>query len=199
MATNLGRTRRRLYIPAKAFATIEDAVSLGNGAPTITQVTSRLLVGWQMDAAGDIVTLGMKLPFDFEPGRPIGIKLHWTSGSSTAADTIDWIVLYEMVLADGQIPTSISTALDTAIAQDTVGVATSFLNKWTSRGIIDADAITRTQLEAGVLLLLSIEMDASAIDLSGEKVWLLGIEFDYVPRDFVGTKDNDLPLSAIES
>lgn len=193
----MGRIRDRLYIPAKAFATIEDAAGFGAGNPVISRVTSRDIVGFQMDVAGDIATGALKVPIFFDPEHTLGIKVHWTSGSSTAADTIDWIFKRNFVIEDAQIPTLISTDLDTLISQDTVGVATTFINKWTARGLINANWLTRTQIEAGAIMVFSVEMDASAIDLAVEKVWLLGIELDFVRRDFVGTKDVDQPLSSL--
>lgn len=199
----MSRIRERIYIPAGAFEAYDAShQNLGDSTCILAQVTSRPLYGLKFGAVSDIGYCRYKLPIFYNPDFDLGIRLNWTSGSSTSADTIDWTTVFEFVKTDNAIPTSISKVLDTIIAQDTVGAATAFLNKWTSRGIIDKDnseVPTREQVEAGVDLLLKNTLSATAIDVASEIVWLLGIEIDFVRLDFVGSSGFDEVLSSIET
>ena len=187
------RIRERRYIPAKDF------LSYGAGTPAISQVTGRNLEGLDLDAAGEVGTFYLRLPYNFDPDHDIGIRVHYTTDSSTDGDTFDWVVLWQMVEVDAAIPTGISNALDTVISQDTLGASTAFLNKWTERGLIDSANVnlkTRAQVEGGVMLLVSIELDATDVNIPTENVWLLGAEVDFNRLDYVGTTDLEQGLTS---
>ena len=146
-----------------------------DGAPVFKEISTLGMMGLLTDTAGDSVSHLMRIPDIWSFEHEIGVRVYWTSGSQTAADTIDWIVLYDLTAEDAALAAA-ATALDTAIAQDTVGDTTAYMLKRTSRGIINRDSIADTDL----FIAFNVEMDAFAAGL-GEDKFLLGLEIDYAP------------------
>lgn len=164
----------------------DNFASLDTGNPAMEQITGRNSRGLQMDAAGDMVQSNeLWLPRWLDPTQELWFRIHYISGSSTAADTVDWIILANFFAADTQIVNA-SGVLDTVIAQDTIGAATAYLNKITDWGKKNAGFLTRQQVEDGAKMLFSVELDASAVDLATEKIWFLGVEMLYTWQNFVG-------------
>lgn len=160
-----------------------DAVfrSPGVGNPSLALVTGLNISGIRIDAAGDEAPLHFMIPYDLDPRATIGFRVHWTSGSATAADNATWIVRYSIRNASQAIVNP-ATVLDTAIAVQNWVDATTF--KWmrTARGIMNRDTLTFAGDDVTPIgLALEVELDASDIDLAAEGVWLLGLELDYWP------------------
>jgi hypothetical protein len=105
--------------------------------------------------------------------------VHWTSGSSTTADTIDWKVFYLGIVPNSTTIAAATTALDTVIAQDTViGAYTWQATEW---GILKGGTLSAS-VEA---LTVQVEMDAFAAGLTEDK-FPLGLEMAYSPKRLRG-------------
>lgn len=153
----------------------------GNGLP-LQNINSTGLFGVLMNTPGDLVKTLFRAPYDIDYLHPVYVRVLWTSGSSTTADTITWKAFYKVFSPNNdQLSGTINTALDTVIPQDTVAAGTAFTICQTAPGKIDAN-----QINDEVLLGLAVEMDAKAGGLS-EDVFFLGLELLYVPHVF-GTK-----------
>ena len=185
------RIRERIYIQAKDMPTLEDAATFGTGAPAITEVTGLATVGIQIDATADRLVLAQKLPFFLDPDFDLGFRINWITGSIIAANDVLWLLNYALVKVDAAFVAegSITGALDTVIASDTVGDTTQYGNRWTARGELDKDSysLTRAELEAGTWIQMKITPSTVDVDMGSELIWILGIEMDFVRRDFVGS------------
>src|SRR5574342_577206 len=122
----------RVYVPVSSFtgwtyeATGAAGVkSAGAGTPSatnkqFTEIGTTGIVGMLFEAAGDSIMHSMLLPYDYDTDHPMYLRVHWSSGSTTTADTIDWLVQYTAITLDATAIIDPATALDTVIAQDTV-------------------------------------------------------------------------------
>lgn len=182
---NIDRVRDWLYVPNTAFSGMTASASVHTGVAVEQEISTLGDVGLLMDTAGDMV-IGRVLMPNFDPKHDIGVRVHWSSGSSTAADTIDWIVLYDRQV-DGDTIIAPATALDTTIAQDTA-TATANQDQWSPRGAIAKDKFAANIWSSddgasGIPMVwrFLVEMDAFAAGLTEDK-FFLGLLFDYVPR-----------------
>jgi len=169
----------RIYIPANDFSGWIGAagvdVGSGTGAPVQQEISTFGLVSVLMDTAGDELNHLMQIPYDFDPKKKMEVRVHWTSGSATTADTIDWLVRYQAIVPDSTTLASASTALDTQPAQDTViGAYTHQVTTW---GTI----LPATIGENVEMIQWEVEMDAFAAGLTEDK-FFLGLEIAYSPR-----------------
>lgn len=188
----------RVYIPANHFTGITNAAltagagseaqtigsflaGTGTGAPVQQEVSTFGLVGVLMDTAADELNHLMLLPYDLDITQPLYARVHWTSGSATTADTIDWLVRYLKIVPDTTVLASAATALDTQPSQDTViGAYTHQVTSW---GVLDprvtaiADTVEMIEWE--------VEMDAFAAGLTEDK-FFLGLELAYTPKRLAG-------------
>ncbi len=153
-------------------------MGVGAGLPLVDEISTFGVTAIKLTAAGDTIAHIVRTPIDLNPEFPIGVRINWASGSSTTADTIDWIALLQF-FAEGVAIAAPSSALNTTIAQDNVTGAHH--NQWTGRGIKTSGMPTREQVEDGALMSVRIEMNAFAGGLTENK-YLLGVEFDYVPH-----------------
>lgn len=178
----------RLFIPVQDFAWTYEATgaagvkSVGAGTASatnkaFTEIGSTGVVGVVLEAAGDSMMGHSQLPYDYDRSKPMYVRVHWSSGSTTTADTIDWLVQYTAIVPNVTAIIDPATALDATIAQDTVPVATANIWCTTEWGRINADKFARN-VEA---ITFEVEMDAFAAGLTEAK-HLLGIEFRYTPK-----------------
>lgn len=131
-------------------------------------------------AVGGVVNGKFLVPTDWNPNFPLGMSLYWLTDSTTTSDTVDWKIFLDMIAVGSVIPTATPAVLNTVIAQDT-NLGAKVLHK-TSRGIRNKNWSTIKAIHAGLLGHIHIELDATTIDVGvTENVWLLGVEFDYVP------------------
>lgn len=149
------------------------------GVPTSVEIAAAGVNAVNMDAAGDMVAHYMLLPYDYDPKHPMYTRVHWSSGSSDVADTIDWIVTYLPIALDTTVIADATTALDLAIAQDTVAAASANLWQATSFGSINGEKFA-TNVES---IVWKVEMDAFAAGLTEAKNFL-GLELRYTPKRF---------------
>jgi hypothetical protein len=143
----------------------------------VEDINSTGLYGLKMNTAGDSVNHLWQHPPDIDFSKPIRTRVRWTSGSSTTADTITWKVFRKVMTPNTtSLTNTISTALDTAIPQDTVPVATAFALCHTAYGKWNASA----DFGPAYSHLLKVEMDAKAVGLA-EDIYLLGLDILYTP------------------
>lgn len=153
--------------------------------------------GFHIQTAGDIYTTFLRCPYDVDTAFEIGFKVNFVSGSSTAADIFDWIILadFKAVAVALLAPT---TVLDTVVdIAGTLGTATADLNSWSSRGVKNSGFLTRDEIEAGAGIMFSVELDSTQSTLASEELHFLGCELDYVPLKTRGLgRGNDALLAA---
>lgn len=183
----------RLYIPVAAFngwtyeATGAAGVkSVGAGTPSatnkqFTEIGTTGAVGMLFEAAGDSMMGSTLLPYDFDTAHPMYVRVHWSSGSTTTADTIDWLVQYTQIIPNVTAIIDPATALSTVIAQDTVPVATANIWCTTEFGKINGGVFSNK----AEIMTFEVEMDAFAAGLTEAK-HLLGLELVYTPRRMNG-------------
>jgi hypothetical protein len=131
------------------------------------------------------------LPYDFDTTKPLFVRVHWSSGSATAADTITWLFEYTAITPNVTAIVAPATALTTTIAEDTVGVATANIWCTTEWGQIAGNTISQ-KAEA---MTFEVEMDAFAAGLTEAK-HLLGVEFRYTPKRLQGPDGMSLPAKS---
>ena len=190
----------RLYMPVSTFTGWIGAagVSVGasTGAPVQKEISTFGLVACLMEAAGDVLDHELMLPYDVDLKRDIRFRVHWTSGSATTADTIDWKVFHLGIVPNVTTMAAASTVLDTVIAQDTV--AGAYTRQTTAYGVLKGGTLGQT-VES---IILQVEMDAFAAGLTEDK-FLLGLEMVYSPKRLRGpdgmAKPATLPTSALGS
>jgi hypothetical protein len=151
----------------------------GAGAPITKEISTFGMNGVLMDTDGDVLDHYLRLPWDVDLKRDIKFRVHWTSGSATTADTIDWKVFYLGLVPNSTTIAAATTALDTVIAQDTVvGAYADQVTEW---GILKGDTLGQN-VEA---LTIQVEMDTFAVGLTEDK-FLLGLEMAYTPKRMRG-------------
>lgn len=183
----------RLYIPVSAFngwtyeATGAAGVkSAGAGTPSatnkqFTEIGTTGAVGMLFEAAGDSIMGSFLLPYDLDTAYNLYLRVHWSSGSATTADTIDWLVQYTAITPNVTAIVDPATALSTVIPQDTVPVATANIWCTTEWGKINGGVLSNR----AEVITFEVEMDAFAAGLTEAK-HLLGLELRYTPRRLNG-------------
>lgn len=136
--------------------------------------------------AGDLLDYTGLIPFDLDVTRPVGVRVVYTHGSATAADTVTWIVLHNSGIAPAVVWAAPATALNTVIGAQTLAGAAANQIWRGNRGIINAD----TFVEADYVWAFRTEMDATDVDTTAEGVFFLGLEIDYVPSLTYGRRAN---------
>jgi len=174
---------KRLYIPVPNFSGILGAAGVSVGASTGAAVQQEIstfgVVSILMDTAGDVLDHNLQLPHDIDIAKDIRFRVHWTSGSSTTADTITWKVFYLPIVPNTTTIAAASTALTTVIAEDTV--AGAYIWQATEWGILKGGTLA-ANVEA---LMLQVELDAFAAGLTEDK-FPLGLEMAYSPKKLRG-------------
>ena len=158
------------------------SVSTGVGGMSEAEV-STLSVGSLVIVASNEHDWFIPLPRDMNVLHDFGVRIEWSSGSSTDTDTYTWITLYD-VIAVGAAWAIGTTAMDTthtsALDLDS-GVVNA--RQVSTRAAIDGGTFTEAQVAAGSKLALNIELDART---TGSTVNLTGIYIDYMPKSWVG-------------
>mgnify|MGYP001558971881 FL=1 len=170
---------KSVFIPSVNFSGFIEStgttVGASTGAPVIQEISTLGMAAVKMDTAADVIDHLMMLPRDLDLKKPIKFRVHWTSGSATTADTIDWKVFVKGFVPDVTTIIEAATALTTVIAQDTV--AGAYIYQTTAYGTLLGGTLAQN-IEA---LAVSVEMDAFAAGLTEDK-FLLGLEIVYSPK-----------------
>ena len=154
---------------------------LGTGAPVLATCNSlSALGGLQIDAAGadgagDEIHWMMPVPYDMDTKHPLKIRVILTSGSSTVADDVAFVAIYTAIVPHSTTIVTAATALDTLIPSDLVTGA--FQYQLTGWGVVEGSKFT-----AGGTITWEIRCSVADVDLSGELLYVLGVEFAYTPK-----------------
>jgi len=190
-ANKLAVVQQTLYIPVWHFQSIGQVTgasiqldTTGSGDAVFAPINSLAQNGLLMASAGDDVHHFMAIPTDWAREHNISVSVVYTTGSATAADTIDWKFLYHLIAPETAADTIVipATALDTVIAQDTVH-GTAYVVQRSPQGVINGDTIAAADRYMSFL----VEMDAFAAGLTEDKL-LLGVEFEYTPKWYKGKR-----------
>ena len=201
MAVNIdaGRLKRKTkYISYRDSHSILGAagvaVSTGVGDMVEAEIGSLSMVAL-VATAGDEHDFFINLPRDMNVVHPLGIRIRYSTASTTAADTHTWVTLYDMIAEDAAIAIG-TTACDTThvAASDTdSGVANAW--QWSTRAVINGNTFTETNLTNEDILALNIELDATD---ASETIHLHGICIDYVPKRAQGAPASYNPALTTE-
>lgn len=160
----------------QADIAIEDAVvSAGAGNPSFGEVGATGYTGLHIDAAGDDIRHLWPIPNNCDVKYDMQFRVWWSSASSTTTDGFTWKVLYNEHTADGEALTAPATALDTAIAEDTL-IGANYLqaSPW---GILNGGTLTNNNI-----LGLLVELDATDATVGSEATYAYLLEIRYVRR-----------------
>lgn len=158
---------------------------LGTGGVVMAQINSlSALSGIQIDAAGadatgDEIHWWMTVPYDMDIRHPLRLRVLWTSGSSTAADDVAFVAMYTPIVIHDTAIVAAATALNTVIPSDLVTGAWDL--QATGWGIANGSLFAE-----GGAITWEIRCSVADVDLSGEKLFVLGVEFMYTPQRMHG-------------
>lgn len=187
---NIDWLRQKHYIHADrfGFCATPASATFGAGNPVPTEVSG---VGWGgllIGAAGDTMAApDFQIPCIADPTEEIGVRVIWSihSGSTADTDDVTWIVKYDQ-FDIGEAVASTS-ALDTAIAEQRAGVTTQHSFHRTSRGVINADTFDFTARQGGI----TWEVEADAMDYSGDEIQFIALEIDYKPLLCINSEEDE--------
>lgn len=151
----------------------------GAGAPVVQAINSLAITGLLTDTENDAIELVWPLPYDVDPEYPLGFKVNWISGSATVGDIVGFTIKCDFKAVGAAIALA-TTALDTAIAAGNP-TATAYAHQWTSRGIKNAGFLTRAQVTAGPIMMLSCLMTTKTTIT--EDIFPMFVRCDYVRKD----------------
>lgn len=197
-ANKIKMVRQIDFIPITEFNGLGAATtvldSIGAGDPVFQEIGTTGLNGLLMASDGDDIRHFMRIPTNWDRDHPIYVRVVWSSASTTSADTIDWVVLFDQIEPETTGGTVIApaTALDTAIAQDTVHGTANVVQK-TANGVINGG----TLLDASEYISFLVEMHDFAAGLTEDKN-LLGIEFEYTPKFDAGQRGSEARAFAVD-
>lgn len=193
---NMEWLEARVFIPAQAFTgyvaattagTFEEPTSANTGAAELTELSTFGLVGLQIGAAGDMVSTIWMTPYDLDITKQIRFRVWWTQSSTTATDTIDWIVTYQRIVEESTVLVDPVTALNTVVPLADASSGTAWHMQASGFGIINRN----TLVDTNVFLNLRVEADAIGT-FSADEPFFLGLEIRYTPRRAAGPRRNIL-------
>lgn len=143
----------------------------------------------------DIVRWGMfRIPKWFNPQFELGVTVHWSSTTTTSARTIHPRFKYVFMsigdafpghdVAIGSSQFSDANALDTILVEQAYGSGTPYRWLKTNRGIVNKNWLTNDQIHEERYMIFGLAFPAAlsnTILSNGQLVYILGIDFDYVP------------------
>lgn len=168
--------RKRIYIGVNEFTGWKADQFLGAGNVDFEEVSDFTISAVKSVATTDVISDMRPFPADFDTAFPVYFRVYWTTASATTTDGVT-IRIRHTAIADGEVMTSgAQTALDTAIAEDTVE-GLYFFHK-TAWGSLDGGTFTD-----GDMLIMEIMCTATDTDITGsEYLYYLGYEIEYTPK-----------------
>jgi hypothetical protein len=176
---NMDWKRGSDFIPAPMLSGVLADASLGSGTGALAEVSTLNTVGLAFSNAGtDAVHHCMNVPKKWSVNHPLGIRIHFTSSTTTDADDFLFTVLHDFkATADDDAIIAAATALDTPIAGVTWGTKAAYSPHVSTRGIIASNWLPRSTVDAGAYL--SLLITGTTIDTA---ISLLSVEIDYMPH-----------------
>lgn len=168
----------RVFLPYNTWDTIlvEGApniiTSAQSSSPIHQEISTTGIVGLRMNTAGGTIRRLWYPEYKLDYSKDIKFRIHWTSGSSDVADTINWVLLYNALSGDETAALgTVLTELNIPIPQDNVTVA--FAVQQTGWGLINPNV-----LPYGGYFQFEVSLDAFAAGLTEDK-FFLGLEIEY--------------------
>jgi len=177
---NIDWARKRVYYgaldlqyPKTAKDTDETIVGAGTGDVILAEISTSGIVGWRLEATGDLIHDIKPLPWDFDSTQPLYIRVYWSSDSNTTTDDVTILAKYKK-LSNGTAAAAGNTALDTAIPEDRL-IAQYGIMK-TGWGKINANKLT-----AGEMYAWQFNVSATDVTIASEYIYFIGYELEYTP------------------
>lgn len=154
----------------------------------LENVNSTGTLGLKMSTDTNYVLHDFLVPGDYDQAYPLNMRLVWCTESTTLTHgSLFTVTRKAMTRNTTALSATISTALDTPIPADLVPVATAYAMLTTNKGVINANTLT-----AGEHQLLKITQTTKT---GATNIWLLGLEYEYVPT-FSGQLGKGGPVSS---
>ena len=184
---NIELAYQSLFIPSTSFS----SMGLVDGTPSIASAATgnsvlasvgSTFTAFKIGSATDEIAHLMAMPSFIDTNEPVYVRCHWTSASSTTADTLTPTVTYRQIADGGDIASASSgtgytgdKALDIVIPADNVTGAGDL--QVTQAGTINSSSLDDEQYDAIEFILRF----AFAAGLTEDK-FFLGLELFYLPK-----------------
>ena len=170
---------RWLDVEGSALCAFQPETALTESPPSVEVLPGTGLPAVRFYAVGDYIRHIIPLPLDVDFRSPIYFRCHWSSGSETTTDDVNFTLMYQVLLTGGSWEPA-GQSLDTAIPNDLV--SGRFKVETTDGGVLAGGTINQNTAE---LLLLQVAMNATVAELgvtADEGIYLVGLEMAYLPR-----------------
>ncbi len=176
----------RKLILAQQFQTFVTGAGIAAGDPVFTEQNATGISAISIAAAGDSVSTLLDI-YEVDITKQIRFRVIWTQTSTTATDTVDWIVTYTPIIIDTTVLVDPVTALSTAITTGQASSGTADVIQASSFGVLNRNTLADTTS------FLAVKVEADAIGtFSADEVKFLGLEMRYTPRRTAGPRRNIL-------
>jgi hypothetical protein len=171
--------------PASGGATdTGGTVGADTGAPVTLEVGTSGITGWAIGAAGDMFATVWPA-FQVDISKQIRFRAIYSQSSSTATDSITWIVTYTPLNLETTAIVTPVTALSTAIPALDLSSGVANVVQASGFGVLNRNTLADTTS----YLALRVEADAIGT-YSADEVTLHGLEIRYTPRLTAGPRRN---------
>lgn len=176
-ANKIKMVKQSEFISYAQMGIVGDFVSMGVNGDSVAEVNDANLGGVLLDTDGSSIAGLVRIPSWCDRENDISIKVVWSTASTTDADVVNWIILYKALTPGTDVVEAAATALDTAVAADTVGATDAHAIQYSPAGVI----LGGTLDDADRFLILDIELD----DLDTACTFY-GVELEFTPKFYKG-------------
>ena len=140
----------------------------------------------QIAAAGDMIATPVDVS-EVDITKQIRFRVIYSQTSTTATDSVDWIVTYTPIVIGTTVLISPATALSTAVPLADLSSGVAEVVQASGFGIINRNTLPDTTA------MLTVNVEADAIGTySANEINLIGLEMRYTPRRTAGPRRNIL-------
>ncbi len=173
-------------ILAQQFQTYVTGAGIAAGDPVFTEQNATGISAISVAAAGDTISTLLDLS-EVDITKQVRFRVIWTQTSTTATDSVDWLVLYTPIVLGTTVLVDPATALDTVIPAGNLSSGVADVIQASGFGIINRNTIPNTAEY------LAVHVEADAIGtFSADEVKIVGLEMRYTPRRTAGPRRNIL-------
>jgi hypothetical protein len=176
-ANKIKMVKQTKFISYAQMGIVGDFVSMGVNGDSVAEVNSSNMGGVLLDTDGSSIAGLIQLPTECDRDNDIGIRVVFSSASTTAADKANWIVLYKALIPETTVVEAAATALNTTIATDTIGDTTAHVLRQSPQGIINGGTLGDT------VRYLIVDIEADDLDTA---LTFYGIELEFTPKFYKG-------------
>ena len=147
---------------------------------SLLEVSDYGLVGIQFLDDADLMFFCKQMPYDLDPTYDIGFRLNYCQTDAGVTTTL-WKLSVGFDKKDAVLQAEDAAgiaALDTVIAAK-ASAGAALENLWTARGIRSAPSFLLSDVEDGMLIRFTLELDTTN---DNDAHILLGLEMDYVAK-----------------